>query len=196
MGDRLITKRCSRNLSMGDRLITKRCPRNPLMGDRLITKRCPQRATPNLNLFIGNITMTLKYSIQLSSLVPDGQTTPYGRYQVHLQGDETVITVDSTYATIADLLKIGTPVLLVGTDQQPIGTLIPALKGGFPLAQSPTPIPENVSIGLRPSAVLYEAIRQSISFQRVDTVTRTPTITLVSDWYQNERTDGSVSVNC
>jgi hypothetical protein len=139
--------------------------------------------------------MTLKYSIQVSSLTPDGQTTPYGRYQVHLQEDETVITVDSTSAAIADLLKIGTPVLLVGSDQQPIGTLSPALKGGFPLAQSPTPTTENVSIGLRPSTALYEATRQSISFERVDTVMRNPIITLVSDWYQNERADGSISVN-
>jgi len=139
--------------------------------------------------------MTLKYSIQPSNLAPNGQTAPYGHYQVHLQDEETAITVDSTYASIADLLKIGTPVLLVGSDNKPIGTLLPALKGGFPLAESPTPTADNVSVGFRPSSTLYEATRQSVSFERVDTVTRNPVITLVSDWYQNERVDGIISVN-
>ena len=139
--------------------------------------------------------MTIKYSIQPSPLAPNGQTAPYGRYQVHLQEDETTITVDSTYATIADLLKIGTSVLLVGSDNKPIGTLSPALKGGFPLAESPTPTPDNISVGFRSSSTLYEATRQAVSFERVDTVMRNPVITLVSDWYQNERTDGIISVN-
>jgi len=38
-------------------------------------------------------------------------------------------------------------------------------------------------------------VRQSVSFERVDTVMRNPVITLVSDWYQNERVDGTISVN-
>ena len=139
--------------------------------------------------------MTIKYSIQPSSLTPTGQTAPYGRYQVHLQDDETTITVDSTYATIADLLKIGASVVLVGSDNKPIGTLTPTLKGGFPLAESPTPTADSVAVGFRPSTNLYEMVRQSISFERVDTVIRNPVISLVSDWYQNERTDGTISVN-
>lgn len=139
--------------------------------------------------------MTIKYSIQPSTLIPDGQTAPHGRYQVHLQDEETIITVDSTHATIADLLKISASVVLVGSDNQPIGTLMPTLKGGFPLAESPTPTAENVSVGFRPSSTLYEATRQSVSFERVDTVMRNPVITLVSDWYQNERVDGTISVN-
>ena len=139
--------------------------------------------------------MTIKYSIQPSPLTPAGQTAPYGRYQVHLQEDETTITVDSTYATIADLLKSGSLVVLVGSDNQPIGTLSPALKGGFPLAESPTPTADSVSVGFRPSTNLYEVVRQAISFERVDTVMRNPIINLVSDWYQNERVDGTISVN-
>jgi hypothetical protein len=139
--------------------------------------------------------MTIKYSIQPSTLIPDGQTAPHGRYQVHLQDEETIITVDSTHATIADLLKISASVVLVGSDNQPIGTLMPTLKGGFPLAESPTPTADNVSVGFRPSSTLYEATRQSVSFERVDSVMRNPVITLVSDWYQNERVDGIISVN-
>ena len=139
--------------------------------------------------------MTIKYSIQPSTLTPDGQPAPYGRYQVHLSDEETVIAIDSTAAALADILKIGAPILLVGTDNKPIGTLSPALKGGFLMADSPTPTPDNISIGFRSSATLYEATRQSVSFERVNTVMRTPVISLVSDWYQNERTDGTVSVN-
>lgn len=139
--------------------------------------------------------MTIKYSIQPSTLIPDGQTVPYGRYQVHLQDEETIITVDSTYATIADVLKIGASVILMGSDNQPIGTLMPTLKGGFSLAESPIPTADNVSIGFRPSTALYEVVRQAVSFERVDTVMRNPIITLVSDWYQNERVDGTISVN-
>jgi len=139
--------------------------------------------------------MSIKYSIQPSTFTPDGQTAPYGRYQVHVQEDETTITVDSTYAAIADLIKVGSLVVLVGSDNQPIGTLIPTLKGGFPLAESPTPTADSVSVGFRPSVTLYEVVRQSVSFERVDTVMRNPVITLVSDWYQNERVDGIISVN-
>ena len=139
--------------------------------------------------------MTIKYSIQPSSLTPTGQTTPYGRYQIHLQEDETTITVDATYAAIAELLKTGASVALMGSDNQLIGTLSPALKGGFPLAESPTPPADSISIGFRPSPNLYEAIRQSVSFERVDTVMKKPVINLVSDWYQNERGDGTISVN-
>jgi len=139
--------------------------------------------------------MTIKYSIQPSTFIPDGQTAPYGRYQVHLQAEETIITVDSTHVTIADLLKIGASVILMGSDNQPIGTLMPTLKGGFTLAESPTPTAENVSVGFRPSSTLYEAVRQAVTFERMDTVMRNPVITVVSDWYQNERVDGIISVN-
>jgi len=139
--------------------------------------------------------MTIKYSIQPSSLTPDGQTAPYGRYQIHLQDEEPTITVDSTSVAIADLLKTGSQVLLVGSDNQPIGSLVPSLKGGFPLAESPTPTADSVSVGFHASSVLHEAVRQSVDFQRVDTVVRNPVIMLVSDWYQNERADGSISIN-
>ena len=56
-------------------------------------------------------------------------------------------------------------------------------------------LPDNISVGFRSSSTLYEATRQAVSFERVDTVMRNPVITLVSDWYQNERTDGIISVN-
>ena len=138
--------------------------------------------------------MTIKYSIQLSTLSPDGQSEPYGRYQIQIQ-NETTMTIDATSATIAAALKAGHQVLLLGSDNEPIGSILPALKGGFALAESPTPTAKNMSIGFRPSSTLYNIVQQDIEFERIDTVIRSPSITLVSDWYQNERTDGTISIN-
>jgi hypothetical protein len=138
--------------------------------------------------------MTIKYSIQPSSLSPNGQSEPYGRYQVQIQ-DETTMPLDSTSATIAAALKAGNQVILLGSDNEPIGSILPALKGGFTLAESPTPTAENMSIGFRPSYSLHNAVQQDVEFERIDTVIRVPSIILVSDWYQNERTDGAISVN-
>lgn len=138
--------------------------------------------------------MTIKYSIQPSVLSPDGQSGPYGRYQIQVQDDSTV-AVDSTNSAIANLLKAGNQVVLVGSDNEPIGWIMPSLKGGFLLSESPTPTAENVSIGFRASSTLLEDTRQAVDFERLDTVVRTPAITLVSEWYQNERTDGAISVN-
>lgn len=138
--------------------------------------------------------MTIKYSIQPSTLSPNGQSEPYGRYQVQIQ-DETTITLDSTLVAIAAALRAGNQVILLGSDNEPIGSILPALKGGFTLAESPTPTAENMSIGFRPSSSLHNAVQQDVEFERIDTVIRGPSITLVSDWYQNERTDGAISVN-
>lgn len=52
-----------------------------------------------------------------------------------------------------------------------------------------------MSIGFRPGFSLHNAVQQDVEFERIDTVIRSPSITLVSDWYQNERTDGAISIN-
>lgn len=137
--------------------------------------------------------MTIQYSIQPSSLSPPGITDPYGRYQVQVQNDTTV-AISSTFATIANHLKAGDQVVILDSDDEPIGTIMPSLKGGFLLADSPSPTVENMSVGFRPSAELYNVVKQDVTFQRLDTVTRSPSIVLVSDWYENERTDGGISV--
>jgi len=138
--------------------------------------------------------MTIKYSIQQSTLSPDGQSEPYGRYQVQIQ-NETTITIDATSEMIATALKAGHQVLLLGNDNEPIGTILPSLKGGFALAESPTPTAKNMSIGFRSSTTLHNAIQQDVEFERINTAVRSPSITLVSDWYQNERIDGAISIN-
>lgn len=138
--------------------------------------------------------MTITYSIQPSTLLPEEEVNPYGRYMVQTTSSASV-PVSVTTEEISNFLKAGSTVNLVDEGEVIIGTLMPTLKGGFVLATEPTPVDTQLNVGFRPSPKLLEYTRFEVTFARSNTVVRAPSISLISDWYQNERTDNSISIN-
>jgi len=144
--------------------------------------------------------MALKYSIQSSSLSPDGVTDPYGRFMVQyrepLEADTlTIADEEIDVDTIAAALQEGRPITIKTSLGVEIGQLLTTLKGGFLISDDPTPTSDQIGIGFRPSVSVLSSTRFEPVFERIDTVVRNPSITLVSDWYQNERTDNAISIN-
>lgn len=135
--------------------------------------------------------MSLNYQIQPSNLVPNGVTVPYGRYNV-VVGDSVTATLTTSINAIADALRDGKTVIFVDSLGANVGHLMPTLTGGFVLSESPVPLAEQVMLGFRPYKELLKKVRYDVSFNRVDSTYRTPIITSVSSWYENELNNGFV----
>lgn len=123
--------------------------------------------------------MTIKYSVQPSVLSPDGVTDPYGRYQVELQSDVVFQCSNFTTSDIADALKAGGTVVLLDSNSEVIGRIVPTVKGGFLISDSPSPLKEQANIGFTPSPLLLEFFRFQLTFAQVPTVQIVPTITSI-----------------
>lgn len=135
--------------------------------------------------------MSLNYQIQPSSLAPAGVTVPYGRYNI-VVGEAIQVVVTASINTIADALKEGHTVTFVDSEGVNIGHLMPTLSGGFVLSEAPIPLAEQLMLGFRPYKELLKMVRFDPSFSRVNSTYRTPIITSVNSWYQNELNTGYV----
>lgn len=127
--------------------------------------------------------MTLKYSVQPSTLSPSSGGAPIGRYQVFYLSQNFLqleLQGDSVLLSIATALSQGKPVLIVDSSGSNVATLLPSITGSTVLATPETPTPTQVNIGMRPSRQLLNQLRPMCTFEKLDTVVVTPSITQVT----------------
>ncbi|OQW90352.1 MAG: hypothetical protein BWK79_20145 [Beggiatoa sp. IS2] len=118
--------------------------------------------------------MTIKYSVQPSNLAPSGITEPYGRYQVEYQSD-VPLELNITTAQVSSALNEGNTVVLLASDGEVIGRIVPSVKGGFVIAEATSPTKEQAGIGFVP----LEEFRYALTFAVQPTVQVVPIITSV-----------------
>jgi len=115
--------------------------------------------------------------VQPSLLKPEGETQEYGRLQVDYRTKlNDVMLSDSEYQLIINALAEGRSIGLMTESGIPIGQLIPALQGGFVVADFVQATKKDFRVGFSPNKKLLEDVRKILTFERIPTVVNNPTI--------------------
>jgi len=121
--------------------------------------------------------LPLRYSIQPSLLKPEGETQEYGRLQVDYRPKlKDIIITDTEYKMIVNTLAEGRALGIVTESGVPIGQFMPALQGGFVIAEFKQVSKKDFRISFSANQKLLADTRELLSFERISTVTNNPSI--------------------
>jgi secreted PhoX family phosphatase len=140
--------------------------------------------------------LPLRYSVQPSTVKPDGFTGQYGRLQVDNREQTSSITISATdYDTIILALTEGKLIGLKDATGRELGQFMTGLSGGFDVSTFSGATTADARISFRPTKAMLEDVRAGMTFQQLAPVSIMPSITgftftiLVSGTryvYQNE----------
>jgi len=124
------------------------------------------------------MSLPLRYSIQKSSLKPQGVTEEYIRLQVKLRAEQNrIIISNADYNMILQALSEGR---LVGVSNEAgvsLGQFQTGLAGGGLASNFTSPITSDVQVSFKPAKQFLKEMRELVSFEQIPTVDNDPKIT-------------------
>jgi ribosomal protein S19 len=121
--------------------------------------------------------LPIRYSVQPSTLIPDGFTGDYGRLQVDQREQTNTVIISATdYDAIVLSLKEGKLVGMKDATGRDIGQLQLGLAGGFNVSTFNGATVNDMRISFKPTQDLLADIRSGATFQQIAPVIIRPVI--------------------
>ena len=121
--------------------------------------------------------LTLKYSLQDSSLKPSGITGEYARLQVNWRSERSRLTIsDDDYREMVEALTEGRLIGLQTESGLYLGQFVTGLAGGVIVEEFIAAKRSDARISFKPMRKFLQDIRAAMTFERIPTITNDPTL--------------------
>lgn len=121
--------------------------------------------------------LTLRYSLQNSSIKPEGVTGEYARLQVDSRPEQDRIIISANdYRTIIRALSEGRLIGMQSEDGDFLGQFTTSLSGGVIIKDFNSPSKSDIRFSFKSTQHALSDVRELASFERVPTVKNDPTI--------------------